>query len=242
MSRDGAILATEEYKGGGVVAIDPATGLQRHIVRDLANPDNILAFDTGDIYVTEEIPAGRIAHISPLGELTTFASGLLRPEGLDVDDQGRFYVAEHDPNGRLRRVTQDKQIETLYEGIDGGEGLRVLNDGSVIVAATNEDALVQWHPDGTVERLAQGQVIWPDGIGYHRASNRLFITEDSAPGRLLEYDLATRTLTTIVEDLNAPQTMYFDSDGTMLLSEQGEDRILRLSFPGGSPLTAEVSP
>lgn len=224
----GAILATEEYLGGGVVRIDPVSGAARHVVRDLANPDNIVVRPTGDIYLTEEYLPGRIVHIDPQGRVRTFASGLRKPEGLDVDAEGHLYVTEHQPDGRLIRYQADGSSELLLDGVVNGEGLRVLADGSVLIAETSAGRILRVFPDGSTQRLAEGELDSPDGVGYDPATGRVFVTEDAAPGRLLELDPDSGALTEIVTGLNLPQTMTFEPGGAMLLSEQGEDRILRV--------------
>ena len=43
-------------------------------------------------------------------------------------------------------------------------------------------------PDGSRVTLSEGQLNAPDGVTYDPARNRLLITEDAAPGRMVELD------------------------------------------------------
>lgn len=221
----GALLATEEYRGGGLVKIDPVSGASTYVVRDLADPDNIVVVD-GQIYVSEEDAKGRILRIDPLENLHVFASGLDGPEGLDLGPDERLYVAEHAVAGHVFSFSLDGERSTLASVVNG-EGLRVLPDGTVLVAETSEDRVVAIDPSGHKSDFVTG-ITAPDGIAYDADRARVLVTEDAAPGRLLSVDLATGELGTIATGLNAPQTMLIEPDGAIVLAEQGEDRVLRL--------------
>jgi sugar lactone lactonase YvrE len=232
LAADGSILAAREKLGGGIVSVDPATGSFAVVAPGLDRPDNVLIDPTGVVYVTEENDDGRVVRIAG-GRAETFTPDLVEPEGLDMDGAGNLYVAEHSPGGRVLRIDPSGVAVEIGRAKDG-EGLRLLADGSILVAETSEDRLLRLAPDGSAEHLFGGEVSWPDGVGYDRASGRVFITEDVAGGRLLEADLDRRTLETVAFDLDAPQTVAFEPDGAILLAEQGRARILRIRSIAGA--------
>jgi len=221
----GALLATEEYRGGGLLKIDPLTGSSSYIARDLADPDNI-AVVGGQIYVTEEDSSGRILRIDSLERVHVFARGLDGPEGLDLGPDDRLYVAEHTPDGQVVSFALDGTRRTLAR-VTNGEGLRVLPDGTVLVAETSENRVVAIDSTGEKSVFLDG-VDSPDGIAIDTARARVLVTEDASPGRLLAVDLASGELSTVATGLDAPQTMLVESDGSILVAEQGEHRVLRL--------------
>lgn len=222
---NGALLATEEYRGGGLLMIDPMSGASRYIARDLSDPDNIVVFDR-QIYVSEEDRKGRILRIDSLENLHVFASGLDGPEGLDIGPDERLYVAEHAVAGHVFSFSLAGERETLASVVNG-EGLRVLPDGTVLVAETSENRVTAIDSRGQKSEFVAG-ITAPDGIAYDPLRERVLVTEDAAPGRLLSVDLATGALSVVATGLNAPQTMLVESDGAIVLAEQGEDRVLRL--------------
>jgi sugar lactone lactonase YvrE len=222
----GAILATEEYRGGGLLRVDPVSGSYTRLLRDLDDPDNVLVF-RGSVYITEEAALGRIIKIDNRQQITTFATDLEDPEGLDVGPDDKLYVAEHAPNGHVYRYALDGTRE-LFGSVQDGEGLRVLPDGSVIVAETSAGRIARFLPDGTKTTLSEGALTSPDGVRYDPVLDRLLVTEDAAPGRMLQVDLVNGGITVVATGLNAPQTMLIEKDGSILVAEQGEDRILRL--------------
>lgn len=222
----GGILATQEFRGGGLARVDPDSGLKSYLVRDLDAPDNVTVAG-GSMYVTEESHQGRILKIDYRQEVTTFASSLSRPEGLDLGPDGRLYVAEHAGNGHVYRYALDGTRE-LVGPVTDGEGLRVLPDGSVVVAETSKDRVSRFWPDGTKTTIVEGTLHSPDGVLYDPVGDRLLVTEDEAPGRLLDVDLDTGDLEVIATGLHSPQTMLREEDGSILVAEQGEARILRL--------------
>ena len=195
------------------------------IVRDLADPDNIVVVDQ-QIYVTEEDPRGRIVRLDSLENLAVFASGLDNPEGLDLGPDGRLYVAEHTAQGRVFSFSKDGARNTLAR-VTNGEGLRVLPDGTVLVAETSEDRVVAIDASGEKSVFADG-ISAPDGLAYDSERRRVLVTEDAAPGRLVAVDVASGVMDIVATGLHSPQTMLIESDGSILVAEQGEDRVLRL--------------
>ena len=224
---DGTLLVTEEYRGGGVIRLDPASGYWTHIVRDLADPDNIVVIGD-DLYVTEEDAQGRIVRIDGQGGVTTFASGLSGPEGLDLGPDGNLYVAEHAPSGHVYGFSMDGQRWAVAPIVQG-EGLRCLPDGSLVVAETSHGRVVRIGPDGERRRITDQPMELPDGVTYDPTRDRILVTEDATPGRLLAIDVATGEMTEIATGMNKPQTMLVDPDGSILVAEQGESRIVRLT-------------
>jgi sugar lactone lactonase YvrE len=223
--KSGAILATEEYRGGGLLRIDPISGSYTYLLRDLADPDNIVVFDD-DIFLTEEDPQGRIVRIDHLQNTTVFASGLNGPEGLDVGPDGLLYVAEHYASGHVYRYSPDGTRETVGK-VTNGEGLRVLPDGTVVVAETSENRIVAFDPQGRKSVLAD-RITAPDGVAYDPLNRRVLVTEDEGPGRLIAIDVESHEVDIVGTGFSFPQTMLVEDDGSILLAEQGEDRILRL--------------
>lgn len=223
---DGALLVTEEYRGGGVVRIDLGSGVQTHLVRDLADPDNIVVVGD-DIYVTEEDVQGRVVKIDAAGEVTTFVSGLSNPEGLDRGPDGHLYLAEHATAGHVYRFAMDGARET-FAPVTDGEGIRCLPGGSLVVAETSHDRVVRIDPGGSRALITDESMTAPDGLAYDPALDRVLVTEDASPGRLLAVDLATGAMSIVAYGMDAPQTMLVEPDGAILVAEQGASRIVRL--------------
>lgn len=225
---DGRLVAVEEREGGAARLVDVATGQHRVIASGLDRADNVIALGDGSLLITQENADGRIARVSPDGVVTTFASGLRSPEGLDSGPNGEVYVAEHVGDGRVLRIDADG-TQHVVASVEDGEGLRRLPDGSLVVAETSDDRLARIWPDGTRRGLGEGELGSPDGVGWDEPRARLLVSEDEAPGRLVEVDPDTGEIVRVVAaGLAYPQTMVFEPDGSILLSEQGEGRILRL--------------
>lgn len=116
---------------------------------------------------------------------------------------------------------------TLGQATDG-EGLRVLPDGAVVVAETSRNRVSRIFPDGTKTTIMEGPLKAPDGVTYDPVLDRLLITEDAAPGRLVQLNYETGDFEVIAGGFSSPQTMLIEDDGSILVTEQGEDRIVRL--------------
>ncbi len=107
------------------------------------------------------------------------------------------------------------------------DNLAMADDGSVY--ATQEIPLRA----GKVIRLDHGEITTvvsglsrPDGLLLR--GNRLFIVEETANGRVLEYDLSTKQLRTLAV-LNHPEGIDMFPDGDLVISEDTmEGRLLRV--------------
>lgn len=226
---EGGLVAVEERSNASVRRVDPATGSHHVIAEGFDRADNVVVTADGTILFTEEIDAGRVVRLAPDGlTSSTQVADLVSPEGLDIAANGTLYVTEHTAGGGVYRIDVSG-ARTRLATVEDGEGLRILPDGSLIVAETSEGRLCRVYHDGDVRRLAEGDLDSPDGVGWDAARGRLFVSEDEAPGRLLQVDPDSgQVLAVVATGLNAPQTMVFETDGSILLAEQGENRILRL--------------
>lgn len=113
------------------------------------------------------------------------------------------------------------------------DNLAMADDGSVY--ATQEIPLRA----GKVIRLHRGEITTmvsglsrPDGLLLR--ANRLFIVEETANGRVLEYDLSAKQLRTLAI-LNNPEGIDMLPDGDLVISEDTmEGRLMRVSRDGQS--------
>lgn len=119
------------------------------------------------------------------------------------------------------------QFRVEAQNLSNIDNLAIADDGSVY--ATQEIPLRA----GKVIRLDRGEITTvvsglsrPDGLLLR--GNRLFIVEETANGRVLEYDLSVKKLRTLAV-LNNPEGIDMFPDGALAISEDSmEGRLLRV--------------
>lgn len=125
-------------------------------------------------------------------------------------------------------------FRVVARDLPGIDNLVLAGDGSLY--ATQELRF----GDGKVIRVDGGEVATvvsglsrPDGLLLRE--QKLFITEETASGRLLEYDLPEKKLRTLAV-LNNPEGVDISPDGDLVVSEDTmKGRLLLVRRDGGSP-------
>lgn len=235
---EGNLYAASErwnYKGG-VYKID-SDGIATPFVTNLNMADGLMFHpETGFIYVSEEVAPGRVSRVYTSGNATVVVpeSKVNRPEGLAINPaNGNLYIAEDMNPGRIliyNLISGD--VTTFVSGLNRPEGIAFDDLGNLYVAETATNQILKIAPDGAVAVLVppSAGIIEPDNVLYNSAYNVLFVSEDASPdGRILIVDPDTGFTTTFAKGLSYPQGMTFDAAGSLYVSEQGLDRIIKIT-------------
>ena len=222
MAPDGSLYATQELPNGAGRVIRLRRGEVTIVASGFSRPDGLLLRGKF-LFITEEIPEGRVLEFDLASKKQRVLATLHNPEGIDTLPDGDLVVSEDSINGRLVRVPRNgaKAVEVILGGLNRPEGLVARPDGAVIFAETATGRVLSYK-SGEVNVVVDDldepdQVeIAPDGS--------LWITEDTRDGRLLR--LKDGALETVLSGLRSPQGMAFGSDGSVWLAERGRQRLL----------------
>ncbi|MCH7742712.1 MAG: hypothetical protein IIB71_08655 [Proteobacteria bacterium] len=146
-------------------------------------------------------------------------------EGIDVAENGDVYVIEDNESGRILKYSRDTgEVSVLVAGLDQAEGICVMNTGDIYYVLKSDTVLYRLR-DGSSTPVQTG-LIKPAHLYCDKEEDGLWITEDRHNlGRLLHYEPEGR-MQVIASRLKAPQSVYPTADGSILLAEQGRNRIL----------------
>ena len=222
MAPDGSLYATQELPNGAGKVIRLRRGEVTIVASGFSRPDGLLLRGKF-LFITEEIPEGRVLEFDLASKKQRVLATLHNPEGIDTLPDGDLVVSEDSINGRLLRVPRNgaQAVEVILGGLNRPEGLVASPDGAVIFAETATGRVLSYK-SGEVNVVVDDldepdQVeIAPDGS--------LWITEDTRDGRLLR--LKDGALETVLSGLRSPQGMAFGSDGSVWLAERGRQRLL----------------
>ena len=176
-------------------------------------PEHILIGPDGKLYTT--VASGKILRMAPDGSAQeTFASTGGRVLGFDFDAQGQLIAA--DAVKGLLSISTDGKISVLTDKVDG-DPIRYAD--AVVVAKSGKmyfsDASTRFGPaqwGGTFE------------------ASILDILEQSATGRILEYDPSTRATRILAQGLSFANGVALSQDETNLfVNETGKYRVWKLA-------------
>jgi sugar lactone lactonase YvrE len=195
-------------------------------------PEHIMIGPDGKLYTT--VASGKILRMAQDGSgQETFASTGGRVLGFDFDAQGQLVAA--DAVKGLLSISQDGKVSVLTDKVDG-DPIRYAD--AVVVAKSGKmyfsDASTRFGPaqwGGTFE------------------ASILDILEQSATGRILEYDPATRATRILAQGLSFANGLALSHDeASLFVNETGKYRVWKLAVgaqklqlgDGPPPASAQV--
>ncbi len=176
-------------------------------------PEHIMIGPDGKLYTT--VASGKILRMAQDGSgQETFASTGGRVLGFDFDAQGQLVAA--DAVKGLLSISQDGKVSVLTDKVDG-DPIRYAD--AVVVAKSGKmyfsDASTRFGPaqwGGTFE------------------ASILDILEQSATGRILEYDPATRATRILAQGLSFANGVALSQDeASLFVNETGKYRVWKLA-------------
>lgn len=176
-------------------------------------PEHIVIAKDGKLYAT--VVSGNILRMNPDGTaLEVFANTGGRVLGFDFDAAGNLIAA--DSFKGLLSISPDRQITLLADRVNG-EPIRYAD--AVVVAASGKIYL-----SDASTRFAPAQ--WGGSFG----ASVLDILEQSATGRILEYDPATRATRIVARGLSFANGVALSLDEqTLFVNETGKYRVWKIA-------------
>lgn len=110
-----------------------------------SQPTGICQGSDGSFYITDQ-QNGMIRKISPNGQVTTLATGLIFPSGITVAADGTIYFTH---SNALCKITTDGKVKTLYGSTLASavlftpSGLIVAPDGSIYICDSNNNRIAR---------------------------------------------------------------------------------------------------
>jgi serine/threonine protein kinase, bacterial len=211
------------------------------VARGLNQPDD-LALDTQGRLVLSDIGSGRVLRVEPSGHITVLAQGLAEPEGIISEPDGSLLVAV--------QGQKDQGMDEIVHLAAGGAPTlfaRFTNrtgdpglDGISLDPRTGE-ILAADSPNGRVYRIsADGRHMTLVASGFVRPTDAI---ADGAGNIFVADEYGNRvarigpdgTVTTLAQ-LQLPDDLALDVDGTLLVTQLGGSTLVRLDPHTGRTL------
>jgi len=127
-------------------------------VTDPFATDGVSVGANGDIYVSG---AGSIMRVTPDGQVSVFATGLVSANGSRFDSKGNLFVADYDGSA-VRKISPAGVVTTFASGLNGPAGVWVDKDDNLLVSLYGAGfsgtgaAVLKITPAGAISTYASG--------------------------------------------------------------------------------------
>ena len=224
---------TRAYDGKLVSIVD---GKRSTIVSGLQKPDG-LTTSLGSLVYTQEFgesPVYEVVNGVPRGLF--IADGA---EGIDSTLNGDLYVIEDRPGGRVLKYERSTgEIFELASKLEAGEGICAMESGDVYFSERDKGIVYKIERGKTSEYLTALRK--PAFLLCDDESNGIWITEDRRNyGRLL-HSRSRHQVQVMATGLSSPQAVTINSEGHLLLAEQGRNRVIQFERRDGMPIRSST--
>ena len=205
---------------------DKLAGLKMISLGGEEGPEHIVLARDGRLYTT--VASGNILRVNPDGSAReVFANTGGRVLGFDFDAAGNLIAA--DAIRGLLSISPDRTVTVLADKV-GADPIRYAD--AVVVAGNGRIYL-----SDASTRFA------PAAWGGTFEASILDIIEQSATGRILEYDPATRAIRIVARGLSFANGVALSQDGqTLFVSETGKYRVWKIAVRADNLDVAQPSP
>lgn len=221
-----ATLSEKQHPGdkgkGRLIKLDIPAQKYTVLAEGLYKPDGLLPYN-GGVVLTQEYPEKSMLFWKD-GVMQTLLT-IVKPESIVLNSDGHWLVIEDAANGRLLDIDpKTYQQKELVGGFDSGEGVCVDKNKRIFVVDNKIPDLLEY-VDGKLRHIPAKM----RGAGFLRCTDKgIWITEDiTNSGHLWFYDY--KNFYAVASHLHAPQSVLEESDGSILVAEQGRSRLLRFS-------------
>ena len=217
----GLLVTLEGHSNDGQLSLLNLQGHQETLLDGLQKPDGLVPYREGWL-LTQEALGKPLLFFD--GQRSRSLYDLDYAEGLAVDHQQGIVVAQDMDAGYVSRFDpRDGTVHQIMSALQKPEGVCV---------APNDDLYVAESATGAIYKYAHGQqalltIVVGASYLFCDADNSLWITSDKTyTGQLVHY--VNGDIVVIASHLWSPQSILIEGN-TILLAEQGRNRILKLT-------------
>jgi sugar lactone lactonase YvrE len=232
LAPDGSILVSN-IGDGSIQQVTP-DGKLKTILTGLDEPEGMVFLPDGTLIIAEQgknrlvrfdLQSKSISPFINLQNKTTQAG----VDGIVLDSHNPAILSliiPDSPNGAILRASLDgKVITDITHSFSRPTAAWVERDGSILVVDENAHSLSRIHPDGKIQTLARN-LPTPDDVIEDNGGHIFVNTLTDGAIHLLSED--GRQDSILVSHLAGPQGEIFDSDGNLVVSDSGNDRLLKI--------------
>lgn len=171
----------------------------------------------------------RVYKITPSGDVSIFASGLLGASGNDFDADGNLYQSSI-AGGTISKISPGGQVTTLATGLSGPVGIAVLDNGSLLVCNCGNNTIGLVTQAGNVSTYSTSSLFnCPNGIDVDENGNAY--VANFSNGQVIKVD--PNGVASSFVSIGSNNGHLLIRDNFIYVVDRGGNRIFKVSFTGG---------
>ncbi len=180
-------------------------------------------------------PGRRVYKITPEGQVSTFANGLLGASGNDFDNEGNLYQSSIQ-GGTLSKITPDGEVSTFASGFQGPVGVAFDGTSNFYVCNCSNNTISKVDMNGNVSLFSSSALLaCPNGIDIDQSGNLYIANFNSS--RIVKITPAGTASTFAVMSGNNMGHLLIGGNFIYVVA-RGLNSIYRVSFQGQVSLFA----
>ena len=190
-------------------------------------------FDRNGLLTVTQAATGQVVRINIQTEEKTVLANV-RPgiDNLAFGDTNRLFISHFVDGGVSEIMANGSERPVVQPGLLGPFGLTVTREGAVFAA--DGMSMVAVSPDGEVSRptmfTREGYPGFIRGIAAAGSGGNVYVT--TSAGEIVLYDFQTGQSKILVSELNELYDLHQAPDGSVVVAEGGEGRLLKVTLDG----------
>lgn len=189
--------------------------------------------------MTRPIPAlllilALVVSVQPSQAQWTVSTLVEGPAGLDdaisIDSEGNLYVSHYEGT-TVKKVTPDGVVSTFVSGLLSPNGTTIAADGTLFVTNATGSRITRVSPDGTIDQTFATGLQNPAGVALNATGDTLYVSQYQL-SRITRFPLADPSQKEVYvsgSPLNGPVGMAFGPDGSLLVGNFNDGRLVRVA-------------
>lgn len=226
-----------QIAAGEIWRVSPDGGAPERFFDGLAVPTAV-KFDTNGLLTTTQAANGEIAKIDIQSREKTVVATVRRGiDNLEISRDNRLFISYFIDGGVAEIQADGSERALVTAGLLGPFGITVTENGRIYAA--DGMSMIEVASDGSVSRptmfTQEGYPGFIRGIAAG-ADGNVFVT--TSAGGVVQYDFTTRTSQTWADGFNELYSLAATPDGSVVVAEGGEGRLLRVNADGNVSVLA----
>ncbi|OEK02874.1 hypothetical protein BFP97_15670 [Roseivirga sp. 4D4] len=199
---------------------------------EVDNEGNIYCADFGQ---SLNSPPGTLVYkITPNGEASIFATGLVGASGNTFNADGTLLYQSNIQGGRVSTINSSGQVTTFVSGMSSPVGVVFDSEGNLYVANCGDNTIKKVTPEGEVSTFASGNLFaCPNGITIDNDGNLYVANFSNASVVKIDTQGNPSVLATFTGNNNGHITFY---QGNLYVVARAANQVYRLDLEGNAEL------
>jgi YVTN family beta-propeller protein len=230
LSTETTLILTVRVNGISTNAVSFPVRYAETFATGLNGPRDVAVNSQNEVFISNS-GTGSILKISPLGAVSTFATGFNTgaPAGLAVSSTGEVFVADN-LHGTISKIASNGTITPFVSGLNKPNDILFDAAGNLLVADSGDGTIKKVTPAGAVSTYATLSGLAPFGLAM-TGDGALYVS-DYSTGQILKITGGGETHTTLAFMNKLSDGLAIDASGRLFVGNGAAGTLDRIDLDG----------